>query len=297
MQIEPRPFGQLLGDSMNSLARTWKSLISSALWAFIPAGFAGFLVFRLSDATEFLDLVFNNPTLLDTLPSDAVLDLAWPFFRAAAATVLIQALAAVFVYVASHRVIATDAAGFTMSGSEARRFALRRYAFALVTGLVALLAIGGLLVAGLIAWLVPLGIVGTPTTTSLFIAFVLSLVLLGPGLWLAVMLSMWSSVVAVERRGIIGSLRRSFQLVRGRWWPTLGYLLVVGLLGSIAIQLIQLVAIPLAFVGQVGFGITIGALLIVVAQGLIVAGIAAMYTTWYLDLRSRKERLLSDELL
>jgi hypothetical protein len=282
---------------MNALGRTWKALISPALWAFIPAGIGGLLVFRFSGAEEFLELVFNDPGYLDSLPPDELIDKAMPFLQATLIAVIFQILASVFVYLASHYVIATDAAGGSTTGAEARRVALRRYATGVLAGIIVLLAVGGVVVAGLIAWTIPWALVGIPNTTSVFIATVLIVALMTPAIWLGVTLSMWSSVLMVEKRGVIGSLRRSFELVRQRWWPTFGFLALVGLLGSVAIQLIQLVAIPLSVVGDLGVGISIASLIGLVAQGFIVAAIAAMYTTWYIDLRARDGELIKDELM
>jgi len=297
MQIVPRPFGQVLGDAMNALARTWKPLISASLWAFIPAGLGALAVFRFSNADEFLSLVFNDPAYLDSLPREMVLEMARPFIWATLIAVILQLLASVFVYLAAHHIIASDAAGFSVTGAEARRVALRRYAGGLVAGVIVFLAVAGVVVAGLIAWTIPFTLVGTPNATSVLIATVLLIALMTPAIWLGVTLSMWSSVLVVEKLGAIRSLRRSFHLVRARWWPTLGFLLLVGLLGSVAIQLIQLVAIPLSVVGDLGIGVSIASLIGLVAQAFIVAGIAAMYTTWYIDLRAREGDLVKDELI
>ena len=84
--------------------------------------------------------------------------------------------------------------------------------------------------------------------------------------------------------------------MRGRWWPTLGILLIVGLLGGIAIQLIQLIALPLAAVGGGSASLTVASALGVLTQGLLVAAISAMYTHWYIDLRSRRERVATSDL-
>jgi hypothetical protein len=76
-----------------------------------------------------------------------------------------------------------------------------------------------------------------------------------------------------------------------------GFLLLVGLFGSIAAQLVQLVAIPIVGSGEIGLGAGLGFVVLVVAQGMIVAAIAVMATLWYLDLRARKEPLLTESLL
>ena len=297
MQIVPRPVGQLLGDAMNALARTWQPLMSAALWAFIPAGIGALLTFRVLGAEEFLDLVFNDPEYLNSLPTDELIDIAQPFLWATLIVLVLQMLASLFVYLASHHVVATDAAGFRATGAEARRVALARYGVGLLAGLIVFLALAGVVVAGLVAWTIPWALVGTPNATSVFIATILLVALMVPAIWLGVTFSMWSSVVVVEKRGAIRSLRRSFHLVRGRWWPSFGFLLLVGLLGSLAIQLIQLVAIPLSVVGDIGIFISSASLIGVIAQGFIVAAIATMYTTWYIDLRAREGELARDDLL
>jgi hypothetical protein len=140
-------------------------------------------------------------------------------------------------------------------------------------------------------------VVGTPNAASVLVAGLLFFALLGPGVWLLVALSMLTSIVAIERRGLLGSLRRSMHLVKGRWWSTLGFLMLVGLLGFTATQLIQLVAIPLASIASVGPGVSIASMLGVVAQGLIVAAIGSMYTAWYIDLRARLEELTTENLM
>jgi hypothetical protein len=141
----------------------------------------------------------------------------------------------------------------------------------------------------------PAATVGTPNLTSQFVALILLIALLGPGVWLAVSASMTTSAVAIENTGLLNSIRRSMRLVRGRWLPTAGYLLLVGLLGGIAIQLIQLIAVPLASDGGGGtFAIAAG--LGALTQGLLVAAIAVMYTHWYIDLRARTEVLATSDL-
>ena len=297
MQIVPRPLGQVLGDAMNALARTWKALASAALWAFIPAGIAALGVFRLSGADEFLNLVFSDPEFLDSLPSDELLEMAEPFIWATLIAVALQTLASLYVYLAAHHIIASDAAGLPATGAQARRVALGRYGRGLIAGTIALLVVAGIVVAGVIAWTIPWALVGTPNATSVFIAIVLMFAMLTPAIWIGVVLSMWSPVLVIEKRKAIGSLRRSFDLVRRRWWPTLGFLALVGLLGSVAVQLIQLVAIPLSVVGDLGLGISIASVLGLIAQGFIVAAIAAMHTTWYIDLRARDDELVREDLM
>ncbi|MFZ0013866.1 MAG: hypothetical protein WAL25_07075 [Acidimicrobiia bacterium] len=296
MVITPRPFGQVLSDAMNSLARTWKAVLVPALAVSIPVSVLTVLVFRLTGGGEFLDLIVNNPERLAGLPSEVFMELARPFYIAVGIASLLQVLAGVFVALASHRAVASQLSGVSLSGGETSRLAMRRYAVGLGSTLMIVLAVALLIGLGVTIWLVPILSVGTPNVTSLFVALILLALLVGPGIWAGVSMSMTTSAIAIENRGVFASIRRSMRLVRGRWWPTAGFLLLVGLLGGIAIQLIQLIALPLAAVGGGSAALTVASALGVLTQGLLVAAIAAMYTHWYIDLRARRESLSTSDL-
>lgn len=294
MEIRPRPFGQVLADAMNSLGRTWRQLASPALIAFIPAGILTFLVFGLTGAREFLELLLSDP---DAIPPREAWTMAAPLLEAVVYAAIIQLVATVYVYLASHRTIAGDLAGDPITGLEARRHARRRWGAGLVALLVALIGLAVLFTAGVGMWIAVASAMEAANALSVFMATLLLLALITPAIWLAVSVSMTTSVISLEGRGPLGALRRSFYLVRGRWLPTLGYLLLVGLLGSVAIQLIQMIAIPLSTIGSSGPGVWLVAVAGIAAQGLIVAGMAAMYTAWYVDLRARRETLFSEGLV
>lgn len=295
MQVIPRPFGQVLGDSMNTLSRTWRALGPPALFAFIPAGLITLLVFRETGAVEVFDKILNEPASMQTLPSETVRGLLGPFYRATGIAALVNAIAAAFVYLASHRIVAADIAG-RASPRAAVAEALRQTTPALLAWLIAAVAGALLMVAGLTLWMIPASLVGAPNATSVLIAGFLLPFLVAPAIWLLVSASMVTPVVALERLGVLASLRRSIGLVKGRWWPTFGYLLLIGFFGVIALQLIQFIAIPLMALGGAGLAVNLVAILGIVSQGLIVAGIGAMLTWWYVDLRARKETLLGEDL-
>ena len=100
----------------------------------------------------------------------------------------------------------------------------------------------------------------------------------------------------VAQLGPLRAVQESLRLVRRRWWPTFGFLLLVGLLGFLAVQLIQLVAIPLVFVRDLGPGITGASMLGIATQGVIIAAGGVMLSVWYVDLRSRTEALEAEDL-
>lgn len=135
---------------------------------------------------------------------------------------------------------------------------------------------------GSLLWLAIL--MGAGLTVALFFLVV-------PFFWLAVAWSMAFVVLVAEDRRGAGALRRSFQLVRRRWWPTLGTLVLAFILQTIVEQI---VAIPLVFLSFTGEGGTIGAFLGLAVTSIVSAVIttpfvAAVFVLLYFDLRVRKE--------
>jgi len=281
---------------MNSLARTWRALLIPALAVSVPLSIATVLVFRWTGGGEFLDLAVNSPELLTGLPREVFDEIVGPFYLAVGIAAALQVLGGVFVALASHRAVASDLNGKTLRGGEVSALALRRYGIGLVAMLLVVLAVGLLIALGVSMWLVPVMSVGVPNAGSILVALVLLVALLGPGIWVAVSVSMTTAAVAIEHLGPLASIRRSMRLVRRRWVATAGFLLLVGLLGGIAIQMIQLIALPLAAAGGGSGALAVASALGVLTQGLLVAAISAMYTHWYIDLRARREGVSTGDL-
>lgn len=103
-----------------------------------------------------------------------------------------------------------------------------------------------------------------------------------PGIYLAVRLYLAAQAAVVDGRGPMDALRRSGELVRGEWWPTFGCLLLAGLVFGL-----------IAVVGQaVGAALGNGALFVsaVVIGQAVAASLAAIFgTLLFFDLRARKE--------
>jgi hypothetical protein len=268
MEITPRPLGEILGEGMTMLGKVWRRLVAPAFWCFVLLGGLTIATFTITDSDDFLILILNDPEALYEMTDDELVGPTLRLFQAVLMATILQLLATGFVNLTAHRIVGSEMAGEPVGtgGAVARAFGR------LLT----------LVVAGFVAFvMVALGLVA----------------LIIPGLWLAGCFTMVSAVIALEQVGPLDALRRSFSLVRGRWWPTVGFLLLVGLLGSLAAQLVQLVALPVLGAGGVGIGVGLGFVLLVIVQGMVVAAIAVMSTLWYVDLRARKEPLLRSSLL
>ena len=264
MEIRPRRFGEIINDGMLMLGRVWKRIFAPAFWAFVILGGATIGVFALTGADDVLQMLLADPLALEEMTEAEIGEAALALVQAGLIVVVVQVLAGGFVNLSVHRMVAAEIGGNPMGAGEASSFAMARMPVLVVSALVALVAVA----LGLAALVIP-------------------------GLWLIGSFSMVTAVIALEPVGPLTALRRSMTLVRGRWWPTVGFLVVVGLLGSVAAQLVQLIALPIIGAAGAGLASGLGFVVLVVAQGLVVAAIAVMVTLWYFDLRARQEPVVS----
>ena len=82
-----------------------------------------------------------------------------------------------------------------------------------------------------------------------------TLLLLIPGIYVGVALSMLLVVMVREDLGFLEALERCFYLVKGNWWETFGYLLVVGIIQAV-----------------IGFGVSLPAVVVYVLRILHLPG-------------------------
>jgi hypothetical protein len=116
-----------------------------------------------------------------------------------------------------------------------------------------------------------------------------------PGIWLAVAYSVSIPALLIEDARGWKALTRSFRLVRGRWWPTFGVLLLGYLLITIVQTMVSLPVLGLLLAGGddpnvavfiVGSTIT-GTISTILTTPFLVAVLVVIYV----DLRVRKEGL------
>ncbi|MDP9143156.1 MAG: hypothetical protein M3N43_00385 [Actinomycetota bacterium] len=267
MQITPRPFGEVIGEGMTILGRVWRRFLAPAFWTSILLGALTIAIVVATGAGDVLQLILTDPEVLESYTREELIETTLTLFQAGFLSVLLQLLGTGFINLTVHRLVGSEIAGEPLGPREATSKAFGRLLVLVVAGFLAFVSV----FLGLIALIIP-------------------------GLWLAGCFTMISPVIALENVGPVAALRRSFALVRGRWWPTIGFVLLVGLLGSVAAQLVQLIAIPILAAGDVGIGTGLGFVVIVVVQDLVIAAIAVMTTVWYIDLRARKEPLLTSNL-
>jgi hypothetical protein len=127
-------------------------------------------------------------------------------------------------------------------------------------------------------------------TVILGLAFLACLV---PGIWLYAAWSVAVPALLIEGTRGFKALGRSFDLVRGRWWPTAGTILLANLLVVAVRTGFTIVLLPLTAVGAFSGNGFVSALANGVATAaatvLTIPFVAAVIAVLYFDLRVRKE--------
>jgi len=80
---------------------------------------------------------------------------------------------------------------------------------------------------------------GTGLLVSLMIAITF-MVLIIPGIYVGVSLSLVLIVISAEKKAGGKAINRSWQLIKGKWWITFGYLIVVFILATLIMYIIQI---------------------------------------------------------
>jgi hypothetical protein len=135
---------------------------------------------------------------------------------------------------------------------------------------------------------------------GLIVAFVLLII---PGIWLYGMWSVAVPALLVEGKGPVASLGRSGRLVKGRWWPVAGVLIVTTIMvavigGAVSALLLGLASLPSR--PSLGLAVLVTTLSGVVSGVITQPFTATVTTILYYDLRVRKEaydlQVLADQL-
>src|SRR3954463_7063218 len=138
-----------------------------------------------------------------------------------------------------------------------------RYAFSRIGGVIGLALLIGLMVG---------------------IGFILFII---PGIIFLVFLSVSVVAFIIERLGAVDSMKRSWALVRGNWWHTLGVIIVTALLAGIVNGILTAIGGD-SFLGSWIFSS--------IAQIITAPYVAVVYVLLYIDLRARHGAVSSPQL-
>jgi len=112
-----------------------------------------------------------------------------------------------------------------------------------------------------------------------------------PGIWLAVAWSLSFPALLAERLGPVAALGRSYRLVKGRWWPTFGALLVMYLIVAVISGILGAIfgASLVGSSGNEAVAATIYTIVNTLSSLITLPLVAAVVTVIYFDQRVRKE--------
>ncbi|MDQ1122933.1 hypothetical protein [Microbacterium trichothecenolyticum] len=239
--LHPYGFATILGRSFTALRHNPKVLLGFALVVQAVA----YVVLTAAVAA----VAAASYSRLDTVPFDsdeygAILAGSTVLTGAAALglSVLVGALSVivqgVVVSEVAHAVVAEKP---TLKAVWAR---VRPVVWRLI-GYSALVVLAGVVVIGVLAGIVTLLVISV-VWVGIVVGVLLLLALIPLYLWLNTKLFLAPSVIILERAGIVAGIARSWRLTRGRFWPTLGVIVIISLgFGAIA----QIISIPFSLVG------------------------------------------------
>jgi hypothetical protein len=131
-----------------------------------------------------------------------------------------------------------------------------------------------------------LPLIGLALLVGLVVAGGLILLII-PGIIFAVFLSMAVPAFIVERLGVTASMSRSWNLVKGNWWHTLGVIIVAAIIARVVTSILAAIG------GTSFFGVWI---MSAIGQIITAPFVALVGVVLYIDLRSRHEGLTADQL-
>lgn len=263
-ELRPLSVGEILDVALKIWRPHFPALARIVLFVVAPVQVLTSLL--LASAVPDSEIIFDTGSF-DTTSGTAQFDFdggdAAGFFAAFGLITLLSGLAFVLSSAAALRAITVAYLGGTPDWKESLRLAVGRL--------------------GALVWLSILMGLG------LTLGFVLCIV---PGVWLAVAWSLAFVALVAEGLSGTGALRRSFQLVRGRWWPTFGVLLIAFVLNTVVDQIIAIPLVIISFVSEDSLtGLLLGALANIISDVITTPFVAAVFALVYFDLRVRKEGL------
>jgi hypothetical protein len=288
LELRPRSLGEIIDLALKLWGANWRTMFPVAAAITLPFQLIGALVTNSA-----------NPSLQESITSwqksiqeDPNQQLRFPSITSRAWTAtgvgqVIAILGQAVVLAALTAIIADAYLRNVRSRKEVLGLALRRGPVSVLSSLfgmlVALIPLAALFVVAIL----------TKAGTGDIAVFVLgSLVGLVLFIFVYIRLTSANAAVVIEKAGPVGALRRSFTLVKGRWWPVFGALTITNLIAAIPAGLIStLITSLLTSIGgnNESFVFLWQAAGLTVAQALIAPLTAAVSVLVYFDLRIRKE--------
>ena len=169
----------------------------------------------------------DTPEGFQTLPAELRTQIVTDFSLGAAAALALLLLGLVFIFVATHLVVARDEVSRRGADGPDEAGLLRgtflAYPRTLISATVGVVGSAAALGLGVAVWSIPFAAVGLPNGLATGVAILSLILVLAPGMWLLSSVSMTTAVSTLEATSVIASIQRSAFLVKaesGPPWPT-----------------------------------------------------------------------------
>nr|MDQ3612454.1 hypothetical protein [Actinomycetota bacterium] len=255
VQLRPRGVGEILDAAFRLFFTHWRPLLTATLVVVVPVQILSTLVLF----SAFPEGLTTDEEVLGTQAAEQV-----SVFGAGVAVAGVLTILMVLLTIAAcFKAVADAYLGTEPDWRASVRFALRRL--------------------GPLLWISVLYFLGVLLGTFALII---------PGIFLAVAWSLSFPAALVEGARGAGALKRSFQLVRGRWWPVFGALLVGVILVAIIANVVELIVLAPVFFTESLLAIAIlSTLSSIVGYAISTPLQAAIVAIVFFDQRVRKEGL------
>lgn len=256
VQLRPRGVGEILDAAFRLFFTHWRPLLTATLVVVVPVQILSTLVLVSAFPEGFTT---DEEVVLGTDTAEQVS----VFGAGVAVAGVLTSLMVLLTIAACFKAVADAYLGTEPDWRTSVRYALRRL--------------------GPLLWISVLYFLGVLLGT---------LALIIPGIFLAVAWSLSFPAALVEGARGAGALKRSFQLIRGRWWPVFGALLVGLILVAIVANIIEfLVFAPVFFTESVLAVAILTTLSSIVGYAISTPLQAAIVAIVFFDQRVRKEGL------
>lgn len=272
-ELRPLSAGQILDTALRIFTSHWWTFLAIVLYVVAPLELVNALIAgTVFDADESVDTLGDRDTAL--------------VVGAGVVSLVISLFATALASGAAFRAVTDAYLGRVPSWSESLGYAIRRaHSVLWVTVLATLVVLAPMIV--LVAIAAAVGSAG--------LAWAGALTLIFPGIFLWVVFSVSTPALVGEDLRGTKALRRSYRLVRGRWWSAFG-------LWLLAYVLVFIVTAILGSIIGAGLGSAIdtdtrgGAILVNTIASIVVGTLttpflSAVAVVLYFDLRVRKEGL------
>jgi len=274
-RLRPLSLGEILDVAIKLCIAHSTTLLKAVVFVIVPVQVLATVVLVSTGSADYE--VFGEA------PENRTSEETNTYLAGQGAALVLQTLAVVLVTAVCFRIFARAYLVQRTSWRQSLRFALKRIPQMLWLGLLYVLAF----VAVTALLIVPAAI--ADTVAAFVVAVVILLVLY---IWIYISWSFALPALFVEDVRGVKALRRSFELVRGRWWPTFGAITIGYILASVVSAVAQGIFAIVIVAGVDSSSVL--AVIIISLAGLVGYALttpfqAALLLVIYFDLRVRKE--------